>query len=195
MGVNDNGARLRRTALSWLALVGLAFAGAALAQEETTEPGQVWHLGMFDEDTDEGFTANEFGTAIYDLLVGDADGMDETHFDRALDVLGLDPEEYSFEGVDVNNDGVVTDDQEFIPGVANQVFADWAGAAETLPLEDVRANLFEAADENGDGVLDEEEFGLYAEVLDVSFEEYAGGSEGITPDKFLSDRERPDGDE
>jgi len=220
MGVNEDGMRLRRAVLSWFVLLMVAFAGAALAQQESegaesqdepgaqndangpeaaqpdpTEPGQVWHLSMFDEDGDEGFSLNEFGTAIYGLLVGDADGMDEAHFERAVAVLGLDPEEFSFEAVDVNNDGVVTDDQEFIPGVINHVFSDWSGGAERLSLEDVRTNLFEAADENSDGVLDEQEFALYAEVLDVSYEEYAGGSEGVTPDKFLSPRQRPDQDQ
>ena len=150
---------------------------------------------MFDENDDGMMTVNEFGTAIYDLLVGDADGMDEGRYYRVLEVLGLEREDHPFESVDLNHDGLVSDDQEFIPAVASHVFAEWNDdEGGPIDVETIRDNLFAAADQDGDGMLDEEEFSLYATILDVSWEEYAGGTDGVTRDKFLTPRSRPDQD-
>lgn len=211
--------KLHGSLLNWLVLLAFAFAGLALAQQDEGEQdaageqegagdaaaaqqaeprrdeGRNWYLSMFDENDDGMMTVNEFGTAIYDLLVGDADGMDEGRYYRVLEVLGLEREDHPFESVDLNHDGLVSDDQEFIPAVASHVFAEWNDdEGGPIVVETIRDNLFAAADQDGDGMLDEEEFSLYATILDVSWEEYAGGTDGVTRDKFLTPRSRPDQD-
>ena len=84
-----------------------------------------WTFGAIDSDGDGALTAEEFGSGLYGIVAGDGEGLSEDSYVLVIETYGIDPEMHSFEDADANGDGLITEEDEFVPGVASQVFSDF----------------------------------------------------------------------
>ena len=139
--------------------------------------------------------AMEFGSAIYWLVAPEgANGLDANEFERTVALLGLDPAEFPFEEVDLNQDGIVDDDQEFVPTVGAALFEEWAGeGSATIGFGEFSGRFFELLDADGDGVISAEEYEPYAEWFGVPYEALPETALG-SPETFLHDVLAQEGD-
>jgi hypothetical protein len=161
------------------------------ADAEPEEPN--WTFASFDADADGMLQPGEFGTGLFELVVGDGEGLDPDQYESVARSLGLDPLAPDFETADVDQDAIITDDQEFIPAVANRVFERWdADGDSVLTAEEYRTNMFAVFDADSNGMVSAEEFEPFAGWFDPEFEEVAGGGGGgFTEDFFMGDEPAP----
>jgi hypothetical protein len=146
-----------------------------------------WTFGAFDADSDGFLTQDEFGSGLFRFVAGEEEGLGADQFEQTAEVFGLDTAEVSFETADVDQDGLVTGDQEFTPGIADQLFTDWDVDGDTmLSNQEFSSNMFATFDANADGTVDAQEFEPVAGWFDTGFEEVAGGGAGgFNEDFFL----------
>jgi hypothetical protein len=162
-----------------------------VADAEPVEPN--WVFSSFDADADGVLQPGEFGTGLFELVVGDGEGLDPDQYESVARSFGLDPLNPDFDTADVDQDGIVTDDQEFIPAVANRVFELWdADADNALSADEYRANMFAVFDADSNGLVSADEFEPFADWFDPEFEEVAGGGGGgFTEDFFMGEETAP----
>ena len=191
---------MKRRALLLVLLTGAVLAPAwaqegsegGEAEPQTDAPPQteVQERGTFaalDADGDGLLSVGEFGTGLFAMVAGDDQVLDPDEFTEVASRLGTAEQQPDFDTADVNGDGAVSDDQEFIPAVATPVFDSWdADEDAALSPEEYRAGWFGALDGDADGLVTAEEYAPYEGWFGRDFATAAGeATEGMTPDAFM----------
>lgn len=152
-----------------LAILIITLFPLAVAQEEANAPLQ-GSFTAFDADGDGLVTRNEFGDALFDLMAGDDLHIGPDEYEVIVRNLQLQEVSSNFETADVNGDDVLTDDQEFIPGLAMDLFGIWnTDGDDVLSEEEFRTGWFVSLDASGDNVLTSAEFEPAAGWFETDF--------------------------
>ena len=172
--------------LRWLLAISvLAALSPALAQDDAAEgsadvePERRGGYSALDADGDGALNQGEFGTGLFDMVAGDDLVVSPEEYEVFLTRIQVPEAPTDFEGADVNQDGALTADQEFIPAVGMKLFEKWdQDGDDSLSTEEYRSEWFGLMDANGNGRITAEEYEPYAEWFGAVYDTLAGTGEG-----------------
>lgn len=138
-------------------------------------------------DGNDSLTAEEYEAGLFDTLAGDDGELSEDEFSQGLSRLhGEDAQnQYAFSDFDGDGNGAVTE-EEFTSTYEPAMFSEWnQDGSAGLTSNEFESGWFGVVDQNGDGTVDQDEYGPFAGWFGTDYGELGAGNEGIGEEGWL----------